>query len=84
MRTARPPPHTVMLKRDDIELEHAVAPNGNGTAHTLSRGERLALLAEEDELAPRVNVPAGSPMSSRASSSSCRSDFRRRLRPAGP
>ena len=51
-----------MLKRDDIELEHADAGNGNGATRTLSRGERLALLAEEDELAPRVKVPGGTPM----------------------
>ena len=51
--------HTAMLKRDDIELEHADAANGNGATRTLSRGERLALLAEEDELAPRVKVPGG-------------------------
>ncbi|HMG98149.1 MAG TPA: ATP-binding cassette domain-containing protein, partial [Gaiellales bacterium] len=51
-----------MLKRDDIELEHADAANGNGATHTLSRGERLALLAEEDEHAPRVKVAAGTPM----------------------
>ena len=38
------------------------AGNGNGATHTLSRGERLALLAEEDELAPRVKVPSGTPM----------------------
>ena len=43
-----------MLKRDDIELEHADAGNGNGATRTLSRGERLALLADEDERAPRV------------------------------
>jgi len=53
---------TAMLKRDDIELEHADAANGNGATHTLSRGERLALLAEEDEHAPRVKVAAGTPM----------------------
>ena len=62
MRTSRHPQHTDMLKRDDIELEHAAAGNGNGATHTLSRGERLALLAEEDELAPRVKVPGGTPM----------------------
>ena len=45
-----------MLKRDDIELEHADAGNGNGATRTLSRGERLALLADEDERAPRVKV----------------------------
>jgi cell division transport system ATP-binding protein len=58
----RHPQPSDMLKRDDIELEHAVAGNGNGATRTLSRGERLALLAEEDELAPRVKVPGGSPM----------------------
>ena len=51
-----------MLKRDDIELEHADAANGNGATRTLSRGERLALLAEEDERAPRVKVAGGTPM----------------------
>ena len=55
-------PPTAMLKRDDIELEHADAANGNGATRTLSRGERLALLAEEDERAPRVKVAGGTPM----------------------
>ena len=62
MRASRHLRHTAMLKRDDIELEHADAGNGNGATRTLSRGERLALLAEEDELAPRVKVPGGTPM----------------------
>src|SRR3954453_13183868 len=62
MRTSRHLQHTAMLKRDDTEVEHAAAGNGNGATRTLSRGERLALLAEEDELAPRVKVPGGTPM----------------------
>ena len=51
-----------MLKRDDIELERADAGNGNGATRILSRGERLALLADEDERAPRVKVAGGTPM----------------------
>ena len=55
-----------MLKRDDIDITWegpaatTVAPEQ--TPHTLTRGERLAQLALEDEQAPRVEVGGGPPV----------------------
>ena len=55
-----------MLKRDDIDITWdsggPVALESDPDVRTLSRGERLAQLALEDENAPRVEVGAGPPV----------------------
>ena len=55
-----------MLKRDDIDITGdspgATAVATETATHTLTRGERLAQLALEDEQAPRVEVGTGPPV----------------------